>query len=70
MDKKYLSVAEGAKFLGVSVSSLRLWVRQGRLRAVRVGSRVLLDREYLEARASTGRLLEPGGDARPVPGTA
>jgi excisionase family DNA binding protein len=59
MTKRFLSVKETSEFCGLSASSARLWVSQGRLRCVRAGGRVLIDREYLERRAASGQLLEP-----------
>jgi len=59
MTKRFMSVKETSQFCGVSASSVRLWVSQGRLRCVRAGGRVLIDREYLEQRAASGQLLEP-----------
>ena len=55
----YLTVREASDLLRVSQSALRLWISQRRLRCVRAGGRVLLDRAYLEARAASGQLLEP-----------
>ena len=59
MSKRFLSVREAAEFLNVSQSACRLWISQGRLRCMRAGGRVLIDREYLEQRAASGQLLEP-----------
>ena len=61
MDKRFLTVRETATFLGISPSAIRLWISQNRLHAVRAGSRVLIDRVYLEQRAAGGQLLEPNG---------
>ena len=58
MSNKFMSIREASDFLRVSQSAIRLWISQNRLRAVRAGSRVLIDREYLEGRAATGELLE------------
>jgi excisionase family DNA binding protein len=44
MPGRFLSVKECAGFLNVSTSSVRLWISQGRLRCVRPGGRVLIDR--------------------------
>ena len=43
-----LSVSEAAGFLKVSEHTIRVWERQGRFPAVRLGSRVLFDRADLE----------------------
>ena len=66
MNKRFLTVRETANFFGLSPSAIRLWISQKRLRAVRAGSRVLIDREYLEQRAGTGELLEPLSIGEPV----
>ncbi len=49
---------EAPEFLSVSQSACRLWIAHKRLKAVRCGRRVLLEREYLEQRAATGELQE------------
>ena len=41
-------VGEAAKMLGVSAATVRQYVARGRLRAVRVGRRVLVPMEVLE----------------------
>jgi excisionase family DNA binding protein len=66
MTKRFLSVKETSEFCGVSASSVRLWISQGRLRCVRAGGRVLIDRLYLEERAARGQLLEPVPNGEPV----
>jgi excisionase family DNA binding protein len=67
MDKRFLTVRETATFLGISPSAIRLWISQNRLHAVRAGSRVLIDRVYLEQRAAGGQLLEPVCESEPTP---
>ena len=59
MERRFLTVRDAATFLNVSQSAIRLWISQDRLRCVRAGGRVLIDREYLEQRAAGGELLEP-----------
>ena len=66
MDKRFLSVRETAEVLNLSQSAIRLWISQGRLRCVRAGGRVLIDRLYLEERAARGQLLEPVPNGEPV----
>jgi excisionase family DNA binding protein len=66
MSNRFMTVREASEFLRISQSAIRLWIGQGRLKAVRAGSRVLVDREYLEAGASTGELLEPGTQSVPT----
>ena len=39
---------EAAQMLGVSSTQIRSWIRQGKLRVVRAGRRVLIRREVLE----------------------
>jgi excisionase family DNA binding protein len=63
MERRFLTVRDAATFLNVSQSAIRLWISQDRLRCVRAGGRVLIDREYLEQRAAGGQLLEPAGEA-------
>ncbi len=56
-----LSVAEAAPLLGVSVFTVRAWIRQRRLPFFRVGRRIVFDREDLEAflRAHRVEVREP-----------
>jgi excisionase family DNA binding protein len=42
------SVEEGAGLLGVSKWTVRSWIREGKLRPVRLGRRVLISEEELE----------------------
>lgn len=44
-----LSVREAAPFLGVSVFTVRAWIRQHRLPFHRLGRRIVIDRGDLEA---------------------
>lgn len=44
-----VSVREAARLLGVSERSLRSWSRQGKIRARRIGSRILFSVKELEA---------------------
>jgi excisionase family DNA binding protein len=57
MNRRFISVREASEFCGVSASSVRLRISQGRLRSARAGGRVLIDREHLERRAAGGQLL-------------
>jgi len=41
-------VDEAAQALGVSFTQVRGWIREGKLRALHVGRRVLIRREVLE----------------------
>jgi len=57
-DQPYLSIPEAALALDVSASSVRRWVKSGRLRAVRLPSgRKRILREDVAA------ILEPSGSA-------
>ncbi len=56
-----LSVAEAAPVLGVSVFTVRAWIRQRRLPFFRVGRRIVLDRQDLEAFLHAHR-VEPRED--------
>jgi excisionase family DNA binding protein len=44
-----MNFKEGAKELGLSIHTLRLWTRQRKIPFVRLGRRVLLRREDMEA---------------------
>ena len=47
-EQKFYSVAETANLLRCSPWSVRTWLRLGRLKAVKVGGRVLVSRESLK----------------------
>lgn len=51
------SIGEAAKLLGISPWTVRSYVRQGKLRAVRIGRRVLLEE------AELARFIEQARDA-------
>ena len=42
------SVADAARYLGVSVETMRWWLKQGRFARVRIGRRVLIPRADLD----------------------
>lgn len=46
--ERLMRVAEGADFLQVAESTLRTWIRKGRIRAVRFGRLLRLDKRDLE----------------------
>ena len=52
--RQYLSVPEGARFMGISPWTLRELARKGEVRRIKIGRRVLFDRrdliEFLESR--------------------
>jgi len=56
--EKLLRVSEAAKILGVGNSTIRLWIRQGRIRAVRIGKLWRIPQSEVE-RLTRGR---PKGD--------
>ncbi len=45
---RWLSIAAAAAYSGLSVSTIRAWLREGRLRPHRPSRRVLVDREQLD----------------------
>jgi excisionase family DNA binding protein len=63
LDETFLTVAEVAELLKLNQQTVRNWIDQGSLPAVRVGRRVRIRRSDLE------RLLEEGSTAAPAPGT-
>jgi excisionase family DNA binding protein len=46
--KPYLSIPEAADLARVAVSTIRLYIRRGRLKAQKVGRRVIVNRAELE----------------------
>ena len=58
-----LSINQAADRLSLSPWTLRLWVKSGKLRAVRLGSRVLIEPREIE------QLLEAGRRAGAIRGT-
>ena len=55
-----LGVEEAAKQLGVSLHTLRTWLRQGRLPFVRLGRRVLLEPRALTHFIRRNRVIAGG----------
>ena len=47
--KPYLSVKEAAEFARLAPSTIRLYIRKGKLKAQKVGRRVIISRGDLEA---------------------
>lgn len=52
--ERYLSVPEGARFMGISAWTLRELARKGEIKRIKIGRRVLFDRrdliDFLESR--------------------
>lgn len=46
---RHITVEEAARRLHVSTDTIRSWIKQGRLRALRVGRRLLLDPDAVAA---------------------
>ena len=55
-DAVRLSVSEAAPILGLSVHTIRAWIRERRVPFYRVGRRIVLDRADLE-KGAVGRLI-------------
>lgn len=51
-----IGIREAATALGLSHWTLRQWIRKGRLRAVRLGGRVLIEPSELEHLIAQGRV--------------
>jgi excisionase family DNA binding protein len=51
-----IGIREAARALGLSHWTLRAWIRQGRLRAVRLGRRRMIEPAELERLLRQGRL--------------
>src|SRR5438874_6658686 len=62
MEESFLTVAEVAETLKLNQQTVRNWIDQGALPALRVGRRVRIRRSDFE------RLIEAGSTSRPVPG--
>ncbi len=48
MEQRLLSIEQAAAYLGISPRSVRSYIKEGHLQVVRLGRRVLLDRERLD----------------------
>jgi excisionase family DNA binding protein len=57
MEEIAIGIREAAKAVGLSVWTLRGWIRHGRLRSVRLGRRVMLEPEELRKLVEQGRTL-------------
>lgn len=58
-DKLALGLKDAAAAVGLSPWTLRHWIRQGRLRAVRLGRRVMLEPGELQRLVEAGRQGAP-----------
>lgn len=54
-DRLSMGLFEAAKMLGLSHWTLRQWIRQGRLKAVRLGKRVMVEPNELQRLVEEGR---------------
>ena len=59
MEEIAIGIREAARAVGLSVWTLRSWIRQGKLRCVRLGRRVLIEPAELQRLIEQGRI---GGD--------
>ena len=53
--KSYFKIAEAAKFSCLADSTIRFYMRKGQLKALKVGSRVIIKREDLDTFLETHR---------------
>ena len=53
-----MGLKDAAKAVGLSVWTLRGWIRSGKLRCVRLGSRVLIEPSELQRLVAAGRTGE------------
>jgi len=53
--KSYFKIAEAAKFSCLADSTIRFYMRKGKLKALKVGSRVIIKREDLDTFLETHR---------------
>lgn len=58
--RRFLGIADAAAYCGLGASTLRRWLAEGRLTALRPSRRVLIDRAELDA------LIRGGGDQERV----
>ena len=55
MEQIAVGLKEAAKAVGLSVWTLRGWIRRGKLRCVRLGSRVMVEPGELQRMVEAGR---------------
>ena len=57
-----IGLKDAAAALGLSHWTLRKYIREGKIRAVRIGRRVLIEPEELEKLVQAGRFLQVYGE--------
>ena len=55
MEEIAIGIRDAAKAVGLSVWAIRAWIRQGKVRAVRLGRRVLIEPAELKRLVALGR---------------
>lgn len=55
MEEIAIGIRDAAKAVGLSVWTLRSWIRRGKLRCVRLGRRVMVEPGELERLVEAGR---------------
>jgi excisionase family DNA binding protein len=63
-----VTVPEAARLVGKNPETIRRWIREGRLRAQKVGTQHLIDEEALDEVAGGPELIPSAFDARTVTG--
>lgn len=68
---RYLTLTEAAELARISVSTMRAWIRSGRVRALRPGRRLLLVEAELHAflNHATRASRDANSEARQLPGS-
>ena len=63
MQQLLIGIQEAAAAIGLSPWTVRAYVRQGRIRGVRIGRRVLIEPRELERLVESGHITEEGNEA-------
>lgn len=58
MEEIAIGIKDAAKAVGLSVWTLRAWIRQGKIAAIRLGRRVLVEPGELERLVEQGRVSQ------------